>query len=73
MFWRQGLLVASILAYAVACIVIVTFASEPVALPGPALAGTGIADKVQGPWNNDLITQVKATSPIRSAQSKPSR
>jgi len=27
--------------------------------------------KVEGVWNNDLMTQVKAPQPIRAAQSKP--
>ncbi|HUI96776.1 MAG TPA: SUMF1/EgtB/PvdO family nonheme iron enzyme [Xanthobacteraceae bacterium] len=45
MFWRQGLLVGSILAYAVACIVIVAFASEP--MPGRIVGGPWIADLVE--------------------------
>ena len=42
-FWRQGLLVASMIVYAVACIVIVALASEPVLSP----AGSGIPDLVE--------------------------
>jgi formylglycine-generating enzyme required for sulfatase activity len=43
MFWRQGLLVASIAAYAVACIVIVAFANAP--MPSPSVLA--ISDLVE--------------------------
>jgi formylglycine-generating enzyme required for sulfatase activity len=53
-FWRQGLLVASIMAYAAACIVIVAFASEPVLSPA-------------GPGNPDLVELRAASFSHRSS------
>jgi hypothetical protein len=54
-FWRQWLLVGSIITYAGLCVVMAGFANVP--MPSPSPAGT-------------LMTQVKAPEPIKIKQGR---
>jgi len=66
-FWRQWLLTASIIVYAVVCIVMVASVNHNMteALEVGAFAHI----KVEGKRDNNLMTQVKAPGPpIMSAQ-----